>query len=97
MCRLAGFHLNGPNGLGRCGLPLASFNRVLLRLQRDWKEKSSGRHWVALRPKRMTGLRSIARWMLDGNGRRAHCKFLYSLATPTVSLSARRPDGQEDQ
>lgn len=44
-----------------------------------------------MRPEHLTGLRRLARWMLSRNGRPARGKFLFYLATPTVSLYARRP------
>jgi ubiquinone/menaquinone biosynthesis C-methylase UbiE len=46
-----------------------------------------------MRPQQMTGVRSLARWMVGTNGRRARGKFLFYLLTPGVSLYARRPDG----
>ena len=46
-----------------------------------------------MRPQQMTGVRSLARWMLGTDGRRARGKFLFYLLTPGVSLYARRPDG----
>ena len=45
-----------------------------------------------MRPEQMTGVRSLARWMLGTNGRRARGKFLFYLLTPGVSLYARRPE-----
>ena len=39
----------------------------------------------------LSRLRAIARWMVPRNGRRARGKFLFYLASPTVSLYARRP------
>jgi 2-polyprenyl-6-hydroxyphenyl methylase/3-demethylubiquinone-9 3-methyltransferase len=39
----------------------------------------------------MTGLRSIARWMLPSESRPARGKILFHLTSPTVSLYARRP------
>ncbi len=44
-----------------------------------------------MKPGQLTGLRSIARWMLPNNGRSARFKFLFYLVSPTVSLYARRP------
>jgi len=46
-----------------------------------------------MRCEQLTGLRLIARWMVGGNGRPARGKFFFYLATTTVSLYARRPDG----
>ena len=44
-----------------------------------------------MRPTQLTGLRSIARWMLPGSDHPARFKFLFYLVSPTVSLYARRP------
>ena len=46
-----------------------------------------------MRPQQMTGVRSLGRWMLGADGRRARGKFLFYLLTPGVSLYARRPSG----
>jgi SAM-dependent methyltransferase len=40
----------------------------------------------------LTGLRSIARWMVGGEGMRARGKLLFYFVTPVVSLYARRPE-----
>lgn len=45
-----------------------------------------------MHPTQLTGLRVMARWMVSGNRRRARGKFLFFLASPTVSLYARRPE-----
>jgi len=42
-------------------------------------------------PAQMTGLRAALRWMAPAHGRRARGKFFFYLASPTVSLYARRP------
>ena len=42
-------------------------------------------------PAQMTGLRGLGRWMAPAHGRRARGKFFFYLASPTVSLYARRP------
>jgi thioesterase domain-containing protein/SAM-dependent methyltransferase len=44
-----------------------------------------------MRPEQLTGVRSMARWMVPGRGRRARGKFLFYLVSPGVSLYARRP------
>lgn len=44
-----------------------------------------------MRPEQLTGVRSIARWMVPRRGRPARGKFLFYLMSPGVSLYARRP------
>jgi thioesterase domain-containing protein/SAM-dependent methyltransferase len=44
-----------------------------------------------MRPEQLTGVRSMARWMVPRGGRRARGKLLFYLVSPTVSLYARRP------
>jgi 2-polyprenyl-6-hydroxyphenyl methylase/3-demethylubiquinone-9 3-methyltransferase len=41
-------------------------------------------------PARMTGVRALGRWMAPADGRGARGKLLFYLASPTVSLYARR-------
>jgi SAM-dependent methyltransferase len=47
-----------------------------------------------MRREQMTGVRSLARWMVPRNGGRdARGRFLFYLLSPTVTLYARRPEG----
>jgi SAM-dependent methyltransferase len=46
-----------------------------------------------MRPQQMTGRRQFLRWMPPQNGRKARGKLIFYLATPVVSLYARRPGG----
>jgi SAM-dependent methyltransferase len=62
----------------------------LSRILRDMKLEVYDRLDL-MRPEQMTGVRSIARWMVPDNGRRARGKVLFYLVSPTVSLYARRP------
>lgn len=48
-----------------------------------------------MRPEDLTGVRAIARWMLPKDGRPARARFLYWLATRSVSLYAKRPESQD--
>jgi len=45
-----------------------------------------------MRREQMTGARSLARWMVPGNGRGARGRFMFYLLSPTVALYARRSD-----
>jgi SAM-dependent methyltransferase len=40
----------------------------------------------------LTGIRALARWMVPVNGRGAHGRLLFYLASSTVALYARRPE-----
>lgn len=46
-----------------------------------------------MRRQQLTGLRALARWMVPERGRGARGRFLFYLASPTVALYARRPEG----
>ena len=46
-----------------------------------------------MRREQMMGIRSLARWMVAGNGRGARGRFLFYLASSTVAVYARRPEG----
>ena len=45
-----------------------------------------------MRPEQMTGTRRFLRWMPPQNGRPARGKLIFYLATPVVSLYAKRPE-----
>lgn len=44
-----------------------------------------------MRPEHLTGLRSLARWMVPAGSRRARGRTLFYLLSPTVALYARAP------
>lgn len=48
-----------------------------------------------MRREQLTGIRSLARWMVPVNGRGARGRFLFYLASATVALYARRPEARD--
>ena len=47
-----------------------------------------------MRREQLTGVRSLARWMVPGSGRDARGRFFFYLLSSTVALYARRPEGR---
>ena len=45
-----------------------------------------------MRREQLTGVRSLARWMVPGDGRAARGRSMFYLLSPTVALYARRPE-----
>lgn len=45
-----------------------------------------------MRREQLTGVRSLARWMVPGDGRAARGRLMFYLLSPTVALYARRPE-----
>jgi SAM-dependent methyltransferase len=46
-----------------------------------------------MQPEQLTGVRSLARWMVPRSGSRARGRLLFYLLSSTVALYARRPEG----